>query len=509
MVGIRSGAVAAAALFLTACGGGPSGPLEAQTGTTAWARAAGNSGNTVGTGVATFVDGSQITVGAFDGAAAFGVGTPAATTLVPGTGVGVYLARYDKKGLLTWVRRAVGVGTVQAMGVVTHGDGTFSVTGFYDGSATFGEGEPNETLLATTGFEDVFVAHYAGDGRLLWARSAEGTFGYEEATRIAARPDGSIAITGQYTIAMTFGVGEPNETALPPASGGAAGFVACFAADGSLAWATSFSGTTVAGGWGVGACSDGGLAVCGYYAGDAVFGAGELAETHFTAVGTSLDVFTARYDANGNLVWARTAGDAGDDAAYGVAVAPGDLVRVVGVFGGTATFGSESLAPEALVGFGDSSDDFVAGYDDLGTFQWAKAFGSTGYDFATAIATFADGTFAVTGTLAGDATFGAGEPSETHVSTAGVDDHEIFVARFQPDGRLDWLAATAGILGSDNEGTAIAANSDGSCVVAGYFVDALTFTTGLTLIGHTNASLLGVGDHDAYLARYNPNGGFH
>ena len=45
-------------------------------------------------------------------------------------------------------------------------------------------------------------------------------------------------------------------------------------------------------------------------------------------------------------------------------------------------------------------------------------------------------------------------------------------------------------------------------VVTGYFVDNIQFAIGLILAGHTGASLAGVGDHDAFIARYNPNGGF-
>ena len=506
MIAIRVTVVAAAVLALAGCGGHSHSPNAVGV-NFAFAQSAGNAGNTVGTGIATFPDASSITVGVFDGAAVFAAGTPQQQTLVPGSGLGVFLVRHDKKGVLQWVKRAVGSGTTQVMGVVTHAAAAFSITGYFDGTVTFGQGEPNETTLTTSGNEDVFVARYTAGGTLVWARRVDGALGYEEATRISARADGSIAITGLYTADATFGPGDPNETTLPLATGPVAGFLACYAPDGTLRWATSFDSSGGTSGSGVAACSDGGFALCGSYAGNATFGAGELMQTLMSSVNASLDAFVARFDMDGNLMWARTGGDLGDDAGYGVTVVGGDLVRAVGVFGGSATFGSEGV-PIALPGFGGTTDDFLVGYDDLGNLEWAKSFGGTGYDFATSIASYADGTFVVTGMVSGDADFGDGEPGEVLLSTAGVDDHEVYVARFQPDGSLDWIAVTAGVLGSDNEGTAIASCLDDTCVVTGYFIDAIQFGDGIQLFSHTGAVLGGVGEHDAFIARYNPNGHF-
>ena len=44
----------------------------------------------------------------------------------------------------------------------------------FAGTATFGAGEANETVLTAAGGPDVFVAKYARDGTLLWATSASG-----------------------------------------------------------------------------------------------------------------------------------------------------------------------------------------------------------------------------------------------------------------------------------------------------------------------------------------------
>jgi hypothetical protein len=48
------------------------------------------------------------------------------------------------------------------------------VTGFLNGTATFGQGEPHHTTLTPAGEIDMFVAKYDRRGRLLWATQAGG-----------------------------------------------------------------------------------------------------------------------------------------------------------------------------------------------------------------------------------------------------------------------------------------------------------------------------------------------
>ena len=67
----------------------------------------------------------------------------------------------------------------RASSIATDPRGNSYVTGFFSGTATFGAGEANETVLSAAGVEDMFVAKYAPNGTLLWATSAGGTDGDE------------------------------------------------------------------------------------------------------------------------------------------------------------------------------------------------------------------------------------------------------------------------------------------------------------------------------------------
>ena len=74
-----------------------------------------------------------------------------------------------------------------------------------------------------------------------------------------------------------------------------------------LLWAKSAEGTSADKGLGIAAFPNGSSVVTGRFRTSATFGAGEPNESTLTSAG-SLDIFVARYNADGSLAWARSAG---------------------------------------------------------------------------------------------------------------------------------------------------------------------------------------------------------
>ena len=102
--------------------------------------------------------------GVFAGTATFGEGE--ANEIELSEPSGVFVAKYDRNGLLRWATSAAGF---QASGIATDSRRNSYVTGDFLGTATFGEGEPNETVLEAGASADVFVAKYDRNGLLRWA----------------------------------------------------------------------------------------------------------------------------------------------------------------------------------------------------------------------------------------------------------------------------------------------------------------------------------------------------
>src|SRR5437667_314462 len=74
-----------------------------------------------------------------------------------------------------WAKRAGGTAADQGYGIAVGSSGNSYVTGAFSGSATFGSGEANQTILTAAGGTDIFVAKYNSDGTLAWAKKAGGT----------------------------------------------------------------------------------------------------------------------------------------------------------------------------------------------------------------------------------------------------------------------------------------------------------------------------------------------
>ena len=64
-------------------------------------------------------------------------------------------------GNLIWAKRAGGTNDECGNGITTLSDDSTVVTGSFNATATFGEGEANETVLVSDGFRDIFVARFA------------------------------------------------------------------------------------------------------------------------------------------------------------------------------------------------------------------------------------------------------------------------------------------------------------------------------------------------------------
>ncbi|MGH8459885.1 MAG: hypothetical protein ACRESV_11070, partial [Nevskiales bacterium] len=103
--------------------------------------------------------------GFFSLTATFGQGQANQTTLTSAGSRDVFVATYDSVGLLQWAKGAGAGGTNldQGTSVAVDGSGSLYAVGYFNGSATFGPGEANQTTLTSLGGIDIFVAKFGGN----------------------------------------------------------------------------------------------------------------------------------------------------------------------------------------------------------------------------------------------------------------------------------------------------------------------------------------------------------
>ena len=388
-------------------------------------------------GITTLSDDSIVLIGEFRGTVIFGQDEPNETVLFTEDifEYEIFIARYNPDGTLAWVSQTHSDGYDYSNDVTTLSDDSIVVTGEFgypDGtSVTFGQGEQNETVLYSAGIQDIFIARYNPDGSLEWAKKAGGDSS-DMGNGITSLSDNSTVVTGSFASfiggdAATFGQGEPNETVLHSEWGTM--FIARYNPDGTLAWVKQAGGGSRA----ITVLSDDSSVVTGVFSGTATFGRNEPNETNLDSTG--VDLFVARYNPDGSLLWAKQAFGNAYDPGYSITALSDDSTVVTGIFSGSTIFGRDEPNEIVLTSAGDH-DIYVARYMQDGSLAWAKRAGGANDDEGADITTLSDNSTVVTGTFASGwhqphiAIFGLHEPFETVLESAGVRD--IFIARYAP-----------------------------------------------------------------------------
>ena len=343
----------------------------------------------------------------------------------------------DQEYELQWAKSVGSIDTDVGWKTAFDQSGNIVVVGYFSETATFGAGEPNETTLTSAGGYDFFIAKYDDSGNLLWAKRAGGSSHDLMNGGLAIDKSNNILFTARFSGTATFGAGEPNETTLTSAGD----FDICIAkynSDGDLQWAKRAGGSSLDEGGGISVDSSSVTVyylVTGRFAGTATFGPGETNETTLTSAGSS-DIFIAKYNNDGSLVWARRDGGSDADRAYDIAVDDNGNFSITGRFSSTATFGAGQPNETSLVSAG-SYDIFTARYTSAGVLLWAKRGGGTSSnEEAQAITSEHLGSCYIAGQFRGTAIFGQGESNETTLVSSGNND--VVVAKYNANGELIW-----------------------------------------------------------------------
>ena len=368
-----------------------------------WARQAGGPQADGGGSIAVDASGNSCITGLFEDSLTFGAGEINQTTLASVGSRDIFVAKFDSDGLLLWAKQAGGSNSNDhAEGIAVDASNNIYVTGFFNDSTIFGAGEVHETVLSSSGSFDIYIASYASDGLLQWAKQA-GSASFDIGVGVAAGDSDNSWVTGFFEGVATFGAGETNETILTSSNGNDF-FVAKYDVDGSLLWAKRAGGSGNDEGYGIVTDLFGNSYVTGHFQGAATFGAGEINETILTSQGEA-DVLLAKYDTDGLFAWATAAGGSGDDRGYAVVVDTSGKSYITGQIHGAATFGFGEINETTLTSLG-ANDIFVAEYTSNGQLLWSRQAGgyfsgSGSGDFGADIALDASGNSYITGQFQG------------------------------------------------------------------------------------------------------------
>ncbi|MCB1065224.1 MAG: hypothetical protein KDN20_20195, partial [Verrucomicrobiae bacterium] len=188
---------------------------------------------------------------------------------------------------------------------------------------------------------------------------------------------------------------------------------------------------------------DGGVFLAGETNGDGSFGdlkRDGLGETDF---------FLARVSKEGKFLWVRSLGGSLIDRGYGVVSDAAGNAYVTGHFQST----DAQVDGQTLPNRGDY-DVFVAKYSPDGALLWIRTAGGVGYDYGHGIAIDPQGDIVVSGSVAGEATFG------DIVTKSEGKGRAIFCAKYSPAGDLIWVKASTGNFSGSGHGIGVDASGN-------------------------------------------------
>ncbi|MCJ8163894.1 SBBP repeat-containing protein [Pontibacter sp. E15-1] len=395
-----------------------------------------------------------------------------------------------------WVKAGKSSGYSPAIGrsVTTDAAGNVYVTGDFGTTIQLGA-----STLISTGNQDVFVAKYDASGNMLWAKSAGGSAGNDYSDDIAVDRQGNVYVAG------TFGnvfYGDNGGTAtfdainLTSSSKDGNMFLVKYDANGNVVWAKQIASAAYGRMPSIGIGLQGEVYVAGSFTKTVSFDAITL--TVPTDEPYTGNAFIAKYDTDGNALWAKQGASAGHTYASGLAVGASGNVYVTGIFSGLATFGTVSFGNDQV-----HSDLFVAKYNESGNVIWAKhAGGGIQQTDVSDIVLDSDEQAYVAGWFDGIATFGT--TTLRNFEGGQNSDRDIFIAKFDNSGSIVW-ARQAGTAMKHDEPQGMAIDGNDNIYITGYFGGSLSDTEG-NFAGFGPFWINSFGKGDIFVAKYNTAG---
>lgn len=350
-------------------------------------------------------------------------------------GTDVIVTKYNAAGKLQWTRQPRTSNSEEGWGIAADSAGNIYVTGF-----TYGDMSGNNA-----GLGDVFLTKYDAGGTAQWTRqfgSSANDFGR------------SIAIDTQdniYVVGATEGAWDGNS-----AAGARDIFISKYNTGGTRLWTRQLGTTADEFGAAVAVAANGDIYVTGKTTGGL--------DGNLNAGGT--DIFVAKYNANGSLVWIQQRGSSADDAGWGIAVNAAEEIYITGSTAG-------GLNGNTHVGL---EDTFLLKYNSSGALQWTQQLGTAANDVGFGVALDDSNGILITGYTMGRL-----------AGALHVGDKDIFVAKYTASGVQEWVRSSGTPV--TDIGTALVADHQGNIFIAGQTLGALD--------GNLNA-----GGIDAFVLKY-------
>lgn len=249
----------------------------------------------------------------------------------------MFVVKYDSNGNALWAKNAGYDGDDAGYGIAADTSGNVFVGGSFQDSIKFGSTFIKNQLAY---YYHPFIVKYDKNGNVLWAKSTSKGENSDEAYDVTVDLSGSAYLAGYFkSDTITFG-----SIRLDNASNYYHnGFLTKYDPSGNVSWARSIGGNFSDIIKRVTCDASNNIYIGGDFESTTI-ALDALSLTNFSTVDTSYDVFIAKYNSNGKIQWARSAGEARWEYLEGIAVGKTGIPFISGRYdSGSLTFGATTL----------------------------------------------------------------------------------------------------------------------------------------------------------------------
>ena len=397
----------------------------------------------------------------------------------------------------SWAKQGIGQGTDEAFAVATDPSGNVFSTGVFSGTTgiVFGTHTLSSLNVPNSHAEphkDIYLVKYDKTGNVVWAVSGGGPQ-MERSYAMDTDASGNVYIGGSSSSTiLTMGTVTVNKSSSEEF------FVAKFDNNGNVLWIRTGVGESQNFVRGLAADNSGNVVVTGFNM------ASTLTIGTYTFNDAHGGVFVAKYDTNGNVLWAKMSGQDHDSYfAFGQSVdidtRLGDIF-VAGYYANKFLSFDTHTITNMKHGIDPTEDIFIVKYNSAGHVMWAKSYGGEQNErgMSVAVATSADPYYSSDVYLGGH--FGGSilvADSKTLTNTnPALGNQDIFVLKLEANtGKVFWANKVGGsgrdllneVEAIGNAGVVLLGTSASSVITSG------TLTTGKTYAGGNSTDIVVAG----------------
>ena len=318
-----------------------------------------------------------------------------------------------------------------------------------------------------------------------------GSSQYDQASCCIEDSQGNIILSGNYEGTADFDPGSGE--ALLTGGNSYSGFIAKYEKDLSYIWAVSINGTDQINGMKIGVDATGNIYFAGYFRGLADF---DPSVGEYLLEAEEMDGFLAKYDPDGNFVWAFKISSPESDIAFDVGLDNEGNIWVSGTF--TAPIDFDPSENTFILNDHGFMDAFVANYSPDGSFIWAAGIGGESSLFYQPAITFDNaGSLYLSSQFSNQADLDPGTGTYIVESNGSSD---MYLLKLDQDRNFEWGFSMGGEMQDQTRDVYF---SNEHILITGFYESTMDFDP-----SSGEAILTSDGDYDAFIAAYGIDGAY-